>query len=233
IQVAPGQPPLTRQAASCYLLNGAALAFLAAGRRRAASVCAAIVLLLTVVVGFEYFLNRDLGVDQLLGSGYITESAEPPGRISPIAAISYFLASLALLAMSIERLAHYASAIAGIIASVLIAVGSVLFVVYRLAHMPVYGWGHLRHISVQASVVVAVFGVGILLLALEQSRIRKTLPAWLPLAISLGLPAATVGIWQALIVHVESQLPLLSGLILAGGILGALLLATTVYLAQQ
>src|SRR5215467_2617256 len=100
IQVAPGQPPLTRQAASCYVLIGASLCFLSAGRRRAASVCAAMVLLLTVIVGCEYLLGRDLGIDQLLGKGYITESAEPPGRVSPLAAISYFLSSVGLLAMS-------------------------------------------------------------------------------------------------------------------------------------
>jgi PAS domain S-box-containing protein len=224
---------LTRQAALCYLLNGAALAFLAAGRRVAAFVSAGLVFLLTVTIGLEYALNRDLGVDHILGHGYITEGAEPPGRMSPIAALSYFLASLALLAMSIRRLGRYASAIAGVIASVLIAVGTVLFIVYRLVHMPVYGLGHFRHISMQASVAVALFGAGILLLALQESRIRKTLPNWLAPAIALGLAAATVGIWQALVVHVESQLSVLSHIILAGGILGAVLLAATVYLAQQ
>src|SRR5437899_4675165 len=233
IQVAPGQPPLTRQAAICYVLDGAALAFLAAGRRRIASVCAALVLLLAVVVGLEYLLDRDLGVDQLFGSGYITEGTEPRGRMSPIAAICYFLASLALLSMSIPRLTRYASAISGIIASMLIAIGSVLFLVYRLTHMPIYGWGHFRHISVQASAVVAVFGFGILLLALQESRSRKTIPTWLPVAIGLGLAAGSVGMWQALISHVESQLPLLSGIILLGGILGAMLVAIAVYEAQR
>jgi PAS domain S-box-containing protein len=233
IQTAPGQPPLTRQAAVCYVLNGAALAFLAMGRRLAASVCATLVFLLTIVVALEYLLDRSLGVDQVFGAGYITEGTSPPGRISPIAALSYFLASLALLAMSIRRLGRYSSAIAGVIASVLISVGSVLFVVYRLVHMPVYGLGHFRHISMQASVAVALFGAGILLLALQESRIRKTLPNWLAPAIALGLAAATVGIWQALVVHVESQLSVLSHIILAGGILGAVLLAATVYLAQQ
>jgi PAS domain S-box-containing protein len=233
IQVAPGQPPLTRQAALCYVLNGAALALLAMGRRRVAFVCAAIVLLLTVAIGLEYALHRDLGVDRLLGNGYIREGAEPAGRMSPVAALCYFLCSAALLAMSIRKLGPYTSAIAGIIASMLIAVGSVLSLVYSLTHMPVYGWGHFRHISMQASLVVTLFGAGILLLALQESRMKKTLPDWLPLAVALGLAAATVGVWQALIVHAESQLPLLSHLILVGGILGALLLATTVYLAQQ
>jgi PAS domain S-box-containing protein len=233
IQVGPGQPPLTRQAAFCYVLNGAALASLALGRRVAAALCSSIILLLTVVVGLEYTLDRDLGVDQLLGSGYITEGASPPGRISPIAAISYFLTSLSLLVMSIPRFAAFASALAGIIASVLMAVGSVLFLVYRLAHMPVYGWGHFRHISVQASAMVALFGLGILMLTLEESRTRKTLPQWLPVSIGVGLAAGALGIWQALIVHSEAHLPLLSNIVLIGGIVGALLVAATVHLALQ
>ena len=233
IQLAPDRPPLTREAALCHLLSGAALAFLAVSCRRAASVCAAIVFLLTVVVALEYFLDQGLGIDQLLGSGYIREGGEPPGRMSPIAALSYFLASLALLAMSIRRLSRYASAIAGIVASVLIAVGSVLFLVYRLAHMPTYGWGHFRHISIQASAVVALLGFGILLLALQENWIRRTPPPWLPLAVGLSLSAAALGIWQALLVHLESQLPLLSHIVLGGGILGALLVSITIHLAQK
>src|SRR5260370_3397820 len=233
IQAAPGQPPTTGQAASCYVLLGAALSLLATGHRRVASVCAAIVFLLTVVIGLEYALDRDLGVDPLLGSGYITEGAEPPGRMSPIAALSYFLSSVALLAISIPRLAGHASAFAGMIASVLIAVGSVLFLVYRLTHMPVYGWGHFRHISIQASAVLVFLGFGILLLTLKESWISKTPPPWLPLGIGLGLSAASLGIWQALLVHVESQLPLLSHIILAGGILSALLVGIAVHAAQQ
>jgi len=234
IQLGPGQPPTTRQAASCYVLLGAAICLLAVGRWRAAAfVCAALVLVLTVTIGLEYALNRNLGVDELLGSGYIIEGTEPRGRMSPIAALSYFLASVALLAMSLRRFASYDSVIAGIIASVFIAVGSVLFLVYRLTHMPVYGWGHFRHISLQASAVLVFLGFGTLLVALRESWIRKTLPPWLPLAVGLGLSAASLGIWQALIVHVESQVPLLSHIILIGGILGALLVAMTVHEALK
>src|SRR5262249_16766985 len=162
----------------------------------------------------------NLGIDQLLGPGYITEGASPPGRISPIAAICYFLDSLALLLLSIPRLDRYSSAIAGIIGSILVAVGSVLFIVYRVAHMPTYGWGHYRHISIQASATVAFLGLGILSLALRESWTRKRLPSWLPLAVGLSVAAGSVGIWQALLVHVESQLPLLSHIIFVGGIPG-------------
>src|SRR5260370_31206453 len=98
-----------------------------------------------------------------MGRGYIHEGAEPPGRMSPIAALSYFLSSVALLAISIPRLARHASAFAGMIASVLIAVGSVLFLVYRLTHMPVYGLRHFRPLYIQTSALLAFLAFRILL----------------------------------------------------------------------
>jgi PAS domain S-box-containing protein len=59
------------------------------------------------------------------------------------------------------------------------------------------------------------------------------MPRWLPLALGLGLSAGALGVWQALIFHEEEQIPLLSGVILAGGILGALLVAIAIALAQK
>src|SRR5260370_7812174 len=109
--------------------------------------------------------------------------------------------------MSIPRLARYASAFAGIIASVLIAVGSVLFLVYRLTHMPAYGWGHFRHISIQASAVVVFLGFGILLLALQESRIRRTPPPWLALAVGRGLPAGAPAESPNLLLPLHNHLP--------------------------
>src|SRR5260370_34605225 len=52
IQVAPGQPPTTRQAASCYVLLGAALSLLATGHRRGPSRCAPGAFLLSGAVCF-------------------------------------------------------------------------------------------------------------------------------------------------------------------------------------
>jgi PAS domain S-box-containing protein len=209
------------------------MAGLAVARRRLAAVCAVIVMLFTAIIGLEYALNRDFGIDQLLGAGYITEGGSTPGRMSPIAALCYFLCGLALLRIAMLRTARYSSAIAGTIGSMLVGIGTVLFLVYLLTNMPVYGWGHFRHISVQASAVVAILGVGVLLFAIEESRAKRTLPDWLPLATAFGLAAGTVGIWQALIVHPETHLLLLSHLILVGGIVAALLVAVAVYLAQK
>jgi PAS domain S-box-containing protein len=232
IQLLPGVPPLSRQGALSELLLGLALAGLAAGRKRASAFFATIVIILAVLVGFEYILGRNLGIDQLLGGDYL-RSVSPPGRISPVGAFCYLSAGLALLAMSIRRLARHAPAIAGTIASVLIAVGSVMFLAYLLGQNAVYVWGPFRGISVQAAVVVVFLGAGIMVLALEECRIRKLMPRWLPLALGLGLSAGALGVWQALIFHEEAQLPLLSHVILGGGILSAFLVAIAIALAQK
>jgi hypothetical protein len=140
IQLSPGLPPLTRQGALSELLLGLALACLAVGRKRAAAFFATIVIFQAVLVCFEYILGRNFGIDQLLGGDY-TRTGSPPGRISPLAIFCYLTAGLALLAMSIRRLARYASDVAGTIAAVLIAVGSVMFLAYLLGQNTVYVWG--------------------------------------------------------------------------------------------
>jgi PAS domain S-box-containing protein len=233
IQILPGQPPLTRQGALNELLLGAALAFLAAGRKRAAAVCATIVLLVTALVGFEYVFGWNFGIDQLLGSDYVTRGGSPPGRISPVAALCYLGADVAILAMSFRKPARFASTIGGILASTLISVALVAFLAYTLGYASAYGWGHFRRISIQAAAVVVLLSSGIMALALEESRARKTLPPWLPLGIGLGLAVGALGIWQALMFHEPGQLRMLSHFILAGGVLGALLVAIAVYLAQK
>jgi PAS domain S-box-containing protein len=233
IQISPSMPPLSRQGALAQLLLGIALASLAAGRRHTAIVCVTIVLILAVLVGCEYVLDRNPGIDQLLGRDYIDRTKSSPGRMSPASALSYFVAGLALLALSSRKAARHASAIAGIAASVLIAAGLVVFLTYLLGQTYTYGWRHIRGTSPQAAGVLVFLGAGIMVLALKENRMTKTLPRWLPLATGLGLIASSLGLWQALMMHEESQLALLSRLILAGGIVGAMLVAIAVFLAQK
>ena len=234
IQPSPGMPVLTRQGAFLELLLGLGLASLALGRKRITTICASIVLILTVLVAFEYVSARNLGIDEILGKDYIQHAA--PGRISPTAALCYFAAAIALLALSARMGRRYAAAVAGIIGSILSATGLVMFLTYSLGHIFIYHWGSFRAISVQASGVVVFLGAGIFLLALDENRSRKSSSSWLPIAVALSLSAGTLGVWQALLAYGqegERDLLLLSHTVLAGGILGALLVAITLNQAQK
>ncbi|HSK43570.1 MAG TPA: PAS domain S-box protein [Candidatus Binatia bacterium] len=233
IQVIPTQTPTHRMTALAYLLSGCALILTALCRKRATGFLALIVFILAVAVCLEYVLGADFGLDELLGRDYLGVRTSNPGRMSPMSAICFIGTSLALFAASSRLSARLASAIVGFVATVLIAVGAVSVLSDVLLHREVYGWGRFTRMSLQTSISFTLLGAGLIAWAWQQSRARKGAPEWLPLSIGLGLAAGALGVWQALMVHERSQLPLLSGIILAGGLLGALLVAVAVAQTQQ
>ncbi|HEX7286441.1 MAG TPA: PAS domain S-box protein [Candidatus Angelobacter sp.] len=233
IQVLPNLAPMQRMTALGFLLSGIALLFAAAGRRRAVAVCAWIVLALSAAVCLEYALNADFGIDQLLGPGYVTTHTSHPGRMSPVAALCFVVGSVALLVTASRRLARFASGIVGILSSMLVAVGTVSILGYLLGHSETYGWGHFTRMALHTSGAFALLGAGLLAWAWQERRVQQGAPEWLPWSLGMGLAAGALGIWQALTIHEESKLPLISGIILAGGILGALLVAFAVAQAQK
>lgn len=233
IQVLPALAPMQRMTAVGFLLSGIALVLLSTGRKRAAGVCGLAVFVLASAVCLEYALDADFGIDQLLGRDYINVRTSNPGRTSPVTALCLIGGSVALLVTASRRLARFASGIVGILASMLMTVGTVSVLGYLLGHTGTYGWGHFTRMALHSSAAFALLGAGLLAWAWQESRARQGAPEWLPLSIGLGLAAGVLGVWQALIAHEEGDLPLLSGIILAGGLLGALLVAIAVAQAQK
>jgi PAS domain S-box-containing protein len=228
IQVFPALTPIHRMTALCFLLSGAALMLVATGRERAAIACALIVLLQAVLVAFEYALGADFGIDQLLGRDYLNVRTSHLGRMSPVTAFCFIGSSLALLVAAIRRPIRLAGAMVGVPASILFALGTVSLLGILLRHTEAYALRHLTQMSLPSSAAFSLLSIALLAWAWEESKARKSMPGWLPLGIGLGLAACVLGIWQMLKTHEKSELPMISGFILAGGLLGALLVAVTV-----
>ena len=233
IQVLPTLTPMQRMTALGLLLSSVALILAAAGHRRTALICALFVLVEATLVGLEYVLNTSFGIDQLLGPAYIVVHTSHPGRMSPLTVLCFLASSMALLVMSSHRLTQRGSAIGGILASILIAVGTVDVLGYLLTHTDAYGWRQLARMGIHVSGSFVLLGVGLLAWAWQQSHVKKGAPEWLPFSIGLGLAVGALGVWQALMVHTESDIPRLSGIILAAGLVGSALLAVAVALAIQ
>lgn len=231
IQGVPTLAPMHRMTAFSFLLSGIALLLLNAGHRRAAAFCARFTLLLAIVICLEYALGTNFGIDQLLGTDYITSFI--PGRMSPVSALCFIGASLAVIAASRRVPTDSDLAIAGVLASMIAAVGTVSVLGYLSVHTLPYDWTEAKRMAVHTSAGFAVLGIGIMAWAWSESQEQENTPEWLPLSLGLGLAAAAVGVWQALTEHEASELPLISGVILAGGILGALLVAFAVFQTQR
>jgi PAS domain S-box-containing protein len=230
IQMTPGLVPMHRMTALATALSGTALTLLANRRKRAAAVFALPLFLIGILVCGEYSLNRDFGIDLLLGPAYINTGTSNPGRMSPISALCYLSYSLAVLALCSRRLSRFSSAMAGVIGSGLATVGLVSFA-SLLAYRNAYSWGGLTSVSLPSAVSLTFLGCGLLAMAREERPATKS--EWLPVGVGIAVAAAVLGIWQALVEHEESDLPLISAVILAGGLLLALLLALAVYQAQR
>ncbi len=216
-----------------FLLTGCALIFVGTRGQWITRVFALAVLVLSVAVCLEYALGVDLGIDELLGPDYLSVGTSHLGRTSPMTSLGLVVASVALLVTSSQVLARFASAIVAILASMLMAVGTVS-VLGEVVDRQAYGWNGVTRMSIQSSAAFALLGAGLMAWAWRESqRAKDGTPDWLPLTLGVGLGAGALGVWRALLAHQPGELPMISGIILALGLLGALLVAITVAQTQR
>lgn len=233
IQISSALAPMQRMTALGFVLCGLALIFISTGSRRAAAICAAFPLFIAALTCVEYVFDADLGIDQLLGRGYITVLAPQPGRMSPVTAVCFLLIASALATVAFRSLARFVSAIQGIVGSLVVTVGAVSGLSYVLAQKDVYAWGHIARVALHTRAGFLLLGVGLLAVAWKERPRHSILPGWLPLSVGLAMAVGVLGLWQAFIVHEESNFALLSFSLLVGGFVVALLFGLTVYLAQK
>src|SRR2546426_601631 len=93
-RVVPQLPPMTRNAAGCFLLCGLAMFMAALGSPRWPVVlCAGIVSAGTLLTILEFAFRMNEGIDELLGPSYFTVKLSSPGRMSPVGAMCFALGS--------------------------------------------------------------------------------------------------------------------------------------------
>jgi PAS domain S-box-containing protein len=231
VQVRPDLVPMHRMTALAAAFSGAALILLSKRRKRAAAFFSLLTFAIVVVVCAEYSLNQDLGFDSLLGPTYADIGTPNPGRMSPVTALCYLGSSVALLVLCNRNLSRFASALAGVTGSAVAAVGIVSLCANLLWRHDSFTPGNLTGISVQSGVTFAFLGFGLMALAWEEGLSRKS--EWLPVGVGIAVAAAVLGIWRALLEHEESDMALISAVILGGGLLVALLVAIAVHLARK
>jgi PAS domain S-box-containing protein len=224
---------MQRMTALEFVLCGISLVLLSHVRKETARVLALIALSIAALVALEYALHVDLGIDQLLGRDYVHVRTSSPGRMSPMTALGFLVTGLALAALSTRKPTKYGPAIAGILGSMVAAIGAMGVFAYLLGNQEAYGWAQLSRAGLLTVAGLVLVGIGTFALAWQETGESQTLPRWLPISIGLGLGAGTLGLWQALMVHRESQLPMLSYIILGIGIAGASLIAIAVSQAQK
>jgi len=226
-------PPMTRNAAACSLLCGAALLIVVLrGPRWVTVACAGIVSTLCVLTIVEFVFGVNVGIDDLLGPSFIPIRMSSPGRMAPVAAICFGLGSMGLM-FSPKMLSKQHEVLLAVIGSIIAAAGMATIMAFALGSSDAFGWGHDTRVSLPAAVALLIFGSGMLALGWRVEMDRIGTPAWLPISVAIGVATSAVGVWQALIADGYSPFALVPAVVLGGGCLMAPILGLTIYQAQR
>jgi PAS domain S-box-containing protein len=233
IQLRPDLPPMTRNAAACFLLCGAALlTVVLRGPRWVVVICAGIVSAASLLTIAEYVFRVNVGIDELLGPSYLVLRVATPGRMAPVVSICFAVGSTALL-VGPNLLAKRAGLLLGLIGSMIGAAGIATCLAVLLGSSDAPEWSDVTDVALHTAVGLSVFGFGVLALAWQLEANQAVTPRWLPISVTLGVATSTLALWQALIVDRYPPFAAIPAAILICGCLMAPLLGLTIYQAQR
>ena len=233
IQLLPHLPPMTRNAAACFVLCGLALLMVALGSRRwLVVVCAGMISAMSLLTIFEYVFSVSAGIDELLGPSYVAVKLSSPGRMASATAICFVLGSMAL-AMTPRIPSKRSALVLGLNGSILAAVGMAAILGFALGSSDALAWGTLTRQALHTAVGFWVLGFGMMALAWHVEGNPAGAPRWLPISVAMGVATGAVVIWQAQIAGGQAPFALIPAVVLGGGCLTATVVGLTVYLAQR
>ncbi|HMG95397.1 MAG TPA: PAS domain S-box protein, partial [Gemmatimonadaceae bacterium] len=233
IQFKPHMPPMTRNAAACFLLCGLALlTVIFRGPSWLVVVSAGIVSAGSVLTIVEYVFRVNIGIDELLGPSYLILKESSPGRMAPVTAICFALGSMGLL-LAVRMVSKRLALLLGLSGSLIAAAGIAASMSFALGASDAFGWSEGTRVALHTALGLWVLGFGILALAWDVETDHSGTPRWLPISVSIVVATSAVGMWQALVADGYAPFALLPAVVLGGGCLMAPIFGLTVYLAQR
>ncbi len=224
LQMIPDSPPIRYNTALAFLISGLAFGLKLRGKRKWAAMLSCLVVLIGTLSLFQYILNTDFGVDQLLMQDYLTpRSSDPimppsssalqqflirierplPGRPSPNTSLSFIFVGVSLLCLGRSRHPQARSrwqslpvATATTLSAGVIGISTAAFLGYLATVGPTYTWRYLTGLALPTAIGLMALGWGLFLFALSE---HPGDPWWLPFSVGFGVITADLFLWQALV----------------------------------
>jgi signal transduction histidine kinase len=229
IQVSTNLPPMQRNTAVSFVLVGLALLGMVLAKPRLTFVISAVTASLAAASLVEYLLHANFGIDELLGTGYITTLTSDPGRMSPATAICFLVLCVSFVsAQAIPR--EKRSPALGIAGLMVGAIGATCAISMLWGSGHAFAFGNLARVALHTAAGFLVAGIGVTALAWDTIEAGLS-ELWAP--ISAGLFVATVrfGLLQAF--SPKNQPPMSSVLTFLGALVGAVIFGVFVHLALK
>jgi signal transduction histidine kinase/ActR/RegA family two-component response regulator len=207
LQVRPAFVAMVYNTALGFFLCGAAILAVALGRRRHMAMVGSLYgmgagLLTLIECGFKI----DLGIDRLLMDPYITIGNPHPGRMAINTSLCFLLVGLGIMLL-VKPVCKNRLFIVGLLGSVIFALSAVSFSGYLSGITVVNTWGSLTQMAIHTAIIFVALGTALIALAWRESITKEEdMPRWLPALAGIGVAAATLCFWQALIVNQQNQM---------------------------
>jgi signal transduction histidine kinase len=232
IQVTPDLAPMQRNTAVTLALIGLALLGIVLRKRRLTLMGSIITGAIAAASLLEYLLGVSFGIDELLGSAYITSQTSDPGRMSPTTALCFIVMATGF-ALAQTRLRKNRSAVLGVTGLLVAAVGATCGIGVISGTSDALSWGNLTRVAALTAVGFLLLGIGITAVAWGMTRLGRGEPVWVPIGASFLVVMVRVGLWQAFTTRNPTRMEVLSDLTLLGGLLSAVLFGIVVHLALK
>jgi len=232
IQVTPDLAPMQRNTAVTFALIGLALLGIVLRKRRLTLMGSIITGAIAAASLLEYLLGVSFGIDELLGSAYITNQTSDPGRMSPTTALCFIVMATGF-ALAQTRLRKNRSAVLGVTGLLVAAVGATCGIGVISGTSDALSWGNLTRVAALTAVGFLLLGIGITAVAWGMTRLGRGEPVWVPIGASFLVVMVRVGLWQAFTTRNPTRMEVLSDLTLLGGLLSAVLFGIVVHLALK
>ena len=223
---------MQRNTAMCFALTGLAILGMVAERSRSTVVFSGIAAVFAWGSLLEYLFGADFGIDQLLGTAYITTKTSEPGRMAPATALCFVMLATALV-LAQTQLRRKRSAVLGIAGLLVAAVGATCCIGVLAGTSDALAWGNLTRVAFHTAIGFVLVGLGVTALAWDLTRREIGNAAWIPIGASLVVVLVRIGLWQAFSARNQTRADLLSNLTLAGGLLSAVLFGFVIHLALK
>ncbi len=214
VQLVPTYTPIKFNTTLSFILSGLGLLGLSTNYNKLAILCGIGLLPISGLTLLEYGFNHNLGVDQFFLKSYISFQTLYPGRMAPITAWGFFLASLILLNVKASKPKGYYFLIRLFAACILIA-GVVPLAGYMTGVEMAYSFGQFSAMSPQAAVVFILMGLGFSAYAWQDElpKSRSILAIWLSVLISSMVCLFSIALWmesmeresKLLILHLQEE----------------------------
>jgi len=201
LQIKSEYVPIAFNSAFCQFLCGISLLTIDKKLKWISALCAIIVALFAAIVGFQYIIGEDFGIDQFFSDQKIGTRSSHPGRMAPNTVLYLILAAIGLLCWQLRS--NSARLMSLMLAGFVLLLLSLIAVIGYIVKVEMaYSWWGLSDMSLPAGFSFLIISVGLLGLAYISNSRSKTdeIKYLLPIAIAAIGTTITLLIIQALLV---------------------------------